>query len=283
MNRKQHFPKKIWCAWHQGLDHAPKHIQKIIQLWREFNPDYELTVFADPETSEILRSEGIEPSLLTPQVKADILRSLMLKKYGGVWVDATLLPTRSLDEWLSPIMRESTFFAFTSSGDPDLIMQNWFLAAQTHSVLMARWCDFYLNYFKSPRSLHSWKKALFYLKLTDYFQYTKFNKTGCRTWFANPEEGRGCFFYPYAIHNYHLSFLIRTDPEVRREWEACLTLWHRLPQMIQRASCDIDTSPNDLIAEMTSFLELSPVHKLNYRDNRFLAVVDTVRSQIGPQ
>ena len=276
----QTFPRKIWCAWHQGLEKAPEHVQRIVQLWREFNPGYDLVVMEDPEGADMLADQGVDPSHLQPQIKADLLRSLLLKRHGGVWVDVTLLPAQRLENWLEPIMRDTPFFAFTSSGDPDKVLSNWFLAAQPHSVLMARWCDFFVDYFKTHRRPHSWKRALAHVKAHDYLRYMANDKLGRRTWFVDPAKGRDCFFYPYAVHNYHLSFLLKTDPEVRREWEKCPTRWHILPMLVQRASRDPDTPVEVLNAEMIALLDYAPLHKLSYQDKRFLAVVTAVEKRI---
>ena len=110
MSEKQKLPKNIWCAWHQGLENAPEHVQRIVQLWRDFNPEYELTVLEEPDVSDMLADQNIDPSRLTPQVKANIIRSLLLKTHGGVWVDATLLPVKSLRDWLEPLMERTVFF-----------------------------------------------------------------------------------------------------------------------------------------------------------------------------
>jgi len=41
------------------------------------------------------------------------VRILLLHEFGGIWVDATLLCNRPLDEWLPSTMTEG-FFAFAA-------------------------------------------------------------------------------------------------------------------------------------------------------------------------
>lgn len=275
------FPRTIWCAWHQGLENAPEHVRRIVDLWRALNPDYRVEVFEEPNVSDLLADHNIDPSHLTPQVKADILRSVLLKTQGGLWVDATLLPVQGLSRWLDPLMNDTKFFAFTSAGDADLILSNWFLAARRGSCLMSRWCDFYLDYFQTRRRRPSWKRALYHRKPSDFLTFLRYDKLGQRTAFVDPNRARTCFFYPYAVHNYHLSFLLNTDPEVRGEWQDCPTLWHTLPLLMQRVSRDQNMQDSALLAQMVALLDHSPVHKLNYQDDRFLPVVEEVERRAG--
>ena len=273
--------KTIWAAWLQGRHQAPKHVQRILRLWEELNPERNLHVVDSAEADLILKRVGVNQPRITPQVKANIVRSVLLKEQGGAWVDATLLPTAPLASWLDELMEPSGFFAFRSPGDPNLVLQNWFLASEAGNPLMSKWCDYYVDYFSTIRYWDSWKRALCYGKVIDYIKYTHNVHKRNTLWFVDPKLGRDCVFYPYAAHNYNLAYLIKTDPEVSDVWNNVPTKWAALPLMAGSLAADSET-PDEALASMhADLLNLSPVHKLNHRDKRFDVMVSKVREQLG--
>lgn len=75
--------------------------------------------------------EAFGDGLIPPAAESDILRLYLLKKYGGVWVDATNLCRRPLDAWLPSAACEG-FFAFfpdlqspEHKGVPHIISSAW--------------------------------------------------------------------------------------------------------------------------------------------------------------
>ena len=76
------------------------------------------------------------------QHEADLLRIMLLHKFGGVWADARILPVAPLDTWLNHDLAAAGFFAF--SWEPGkhgrLTTANWFLAAdRPHHPLVIKW------------------------------------------------------------------------------------------------------------------------------------------------
>lgn len=271
--------KTIWAAWLQGRENAPIHVQRILRLWEELNPDYTVNIIDTSDTQKILARFNINQPRITPQVTTDIARSVLLKEQGGVWVDATLLPTAPLSTWLPPLINPAGFFAFRSSGDPNLVLQNWFLASEMGNPLISKWCDFFVEYFQSTRYWPSWKRAAYHAKPLDYIKF-RYNINNRNTlWFADPKQGRNCSFYPYAIHNYNLAYLLNNHPELQNIWNQVPSRWACLPQFIGSEAADRETPTKSFIHAMTDILPLSPVHKLNHRDTRFNQLISIVREQ----
>jgi hypothetical protein len=84
---------------------------------------------------------------LTAASLSDILRILLLREFGGVWIDATLYCNRPLDEWLSGVMSEG-FFAFAAPG-PDRLLSSWFLSAAADNYLISGWCRRTVDYWSA--------------------------------------------------------------------------------------------------------------------------------------
>ena len=152
---------KIWSVWLQGRNKAPKHVQKIFELWEELNPGSEFRVLENHDVNSILSELGANFSRMTPQVKANITRTYLLATYGGAWVDATLFPTKPLESWLTPELRREGFFAFRSTGRPELVLQNWFLYAAENNPLIKSWLSLYCDYFRIERYSQDSKRIFF--------------------------------------------------------------------------------------------------------------------------
>jgi len=79
---------------------------------------------------------------------ADIVRLKLLRRYGGVWVDATVLCAESLDRWLPMFNIGSPFFVFSSPG-PDRYIASWLIAANKESRIIKKWEDACVRHFSS--------------------------------------------------------------------------------------------------------------------------------------
>lgn len=71
---------------------------------------------------------------------ADVLRFSLLAKYGGIWMDATCMPTQRLQDIYPDLIAGSGFFAFNKPGQNDGQMSNWFLASKpgNYMTIMCR-------------------------------------------------------------------------------------------------------------------------------------------------
>jgi hypothetical protein len=142
--------KTIWTCWFQGRETAPPIVKKCLSSWERNNPGWE---FRCLDATSIERYVGLgqhidlnRQSLTAPSL-SDILRILLLREFGGVWVDATLCCNRPLDEWLTGVMAEG-FFAFAAPG-PDRPLSSWFLSAASDNYLISSWCRRTLEYWSN--------------------------------------------------------------------------------------------------------------------------------------
>lgn len=119
--------KTIWMAWLQGENHKsiPALNSRCIARWRELNSDYTIVMLTHenindyvPEFNYII-SRGL-PARESDRLfknnpnafKTDILRMLILNKYGGIWVDTSVWPEMPLSSFYDKIMNQTGFFAY---------------------------------------------------------------------------------------------------------------------------------------------------------------------------
>lgn len=160
-------PRNIFIYWGQGLDQAPEIVRRCVTSWEEMNPGWKVRVISEADIGDLVSMDDI-PKDLAWAAYADILRLRLLRKFGGVWADATLFCERPLDDWLENYLTEG-FFVFFGPG-PDKEIANWFIASQPDADLLVRWNDEVTGYWQhaTQPDAYVWPHYTFeYLKITD--------------------------------------------------------------------------------------------------------------------
>lgn len=129
--------------WLQGWDNAPPVAQACRTSLQAMNPDYRVELLDSTNYVEFIPPDrrwlvGLE-DLIPAAAFSDLIRIELLRAHGGVWVDATVVCLRPLDEWL-PLMTTSGFFAFRDPG-PDRPLSTWFLASEPAHPITSGWAD----------------------------------------------------------------------------------------------------------------------------------------------
>lgn len=183
--------KIIWTCWWQGVEKAPKLVQKCIERMKLFANGYEVRVVTETNVHDYIKipeyiiqkhNKGIIPHAHF----SDIVRLMLLRKYGGMWIDSTFWMT---DVVPSAVTKSDLFF-YHSSGNSEIIMINPFIVAKPHhpiiedvlSLLLAYWgkedklvaytimplfCTMALR--KSTLNMHLWEQTpLLYSRLIDH-------------------------------------------------------------------------------------------------------------------
>ena len=163
---------KVWICWFQGMEEAPDIVKMCHESMKDRLHGKEIIVV----TSENLREyvsfpdfiqEKWEKGIITHTHMTDLLRLELLIKYGGTWVDSTVLCTRDIDDIPNYYFDSDLFFYQTLKPGRDghpTVLSSWYMSATTNNkVLMA---TRYLCY-------EYWKKnneMVDYFLLHDFFQ-----------------------------------------------------------------------------------------------------------------
>jgi hypothetical protein len=112
-----------------------------LKSWQRLNPSWTVQALTAETLPDYLPADVLtratETSLSEIEALSDRIRIELLARYGGVWVDATTMCARPLDEWLDAYTA-SGFFAFESPG-PDRAIASWFLAAEKGNHIVDEW------------------------------------------------------------------------------------------------------------------------------------------------
>lgn len=153
-------PKIAWTCWLQGMEHAPNMVKACVASQEKQLPDYEHRVLtlanyrqwvSLPDYVEEKYKKGRIPRALF----SDLLRLAALKKYGGVWMDATVLCTGFGNEklqgrWHKIEHSEFTIFRYIERGTGRIVgLSNWFIATPPEEIIVSAVLDMLLAYWKN--------------------------------------------------------------------------------------------------------------------------------------
>jgi len=188
-SRTPNLPKNLFIFWDKGFDSAPDICQYCLQSWRDMNPSWQINVLDQESANDIVYRNSF-PDHMKIAHYADVLRTNVLATKGGVWADATLLCLKPLDDWLPLFFCQSPFFVFYRPGK-DRMLSNWFISAESSSILIEKWCDKTNKYWYNRTS-----------KADTYFGITIYLNPFLRHRQMRGVNGRKCPKLALVLHTY---------------------------------------------------------------------------------
>lgn len=156
---------KVWVCWFQGLDNAPELVKRCYASLQENLTDREIILITSENMNDYVKFpkyilEKWEKGYITHTHMTDLLRLELLIRYGGMWIDSTVLCTRKREEIPEYYFNSELFFYQILKPGRDgqaQLMSSWLMSAKTNNriLIMTR----YLCY-------EYWKKNT---KMIDYF------------------------------------------------------------------------------------------------------------------
>ncbi|MFY9479108.1 MAG: capsular polysaccharide synthesis protein [Aquabacterium sp.] len=138
-------PKIIWSFWHDAT--PPLIVQRCVDGWRRLNPGYRVELLHAGTVNRFIQQADLPRGFdkLSNFRKADWLRLALVSRHGGVWMDASILLTRSLDWLVDPQRSKGRFTGFYLEGYTTRrdrpVIENWCFAAPAGNVFVTRWCQ----------------------------------------------------------------------------------------------------------------------------------------------
>ena len=165
---------QIWMCWFQGeedlMSRGPVLNQVALRAWRALHP-HSVTLVTRQNMYTLLPDFCMRDDRMLAH-SADLLRLMLLAKYGGTWVDMSCIPTMPLDRWLPT---DTTFFTFrflprslSHKGNRETV--NWFLHAnEACHPLVVKWLKLFSEHYHGTQPLKYFQMhdSLCYLYDTD--------------------------------------------------------------------------------------------------------------------
>lgn len=161
----------IWTMWWQGENTMPAIISSCIASMREHQEHHNIVLITEKNLKEYLQIptrilEKFNNGSISFSMFSDLIRSSLLCKYGGIWIDSTMYMTSSLDQ----AIYDYSFFSVRRPGyipNSPAWSDRWttyFLASTPSSeplkslerCLFAYWAnhDYQIDYFLTDCMLH---------------------------------------------------------------------------------------------------------------------------------
>ena len=149
---EQHQSNKVWICWLQGLDNAPELVKVCLRSQQKLLTDREIIVITLDNYTDYVQlpdffvnkyKQGHIPHALF----SDLLRLELLIRYGGTWMDATLLVTNNNYPPKALNCPLFMFQYFTGHERRPNGISNWFITACTNNRLLLILRDMLYQYW----------------------------------------------------------------------------------------------------------------------------------------
>lgn len=124
----------IWSYWDSAA--APKQVRAVVEQWKILNPRYEVRFLSPGTVKACLGRDFTEYK--RKETRSDVIRLKLLERYGGVWLDASVVLLESLDAFIPwETLHGDSIFGFynsklSSMGEKD-VLESWLLASYPNS------------------------------------------------------------------------------------------------------------------------------------------------------
>lgn len=135
-------PRIIWTYWDGDI---PDIIKKCIHSWKQYNPNHKIIILNNTNIPDFIKN--LRHAKDNPTRRSDYIRLYILQRYGGIWMDASIICNGPL-----PIDYNSDFSgyyldAFTI---PELkkcspVIESWFLACKKNNLFVKKWYEEFMK------------------------------------------------------------------------------------------------------------------------------------------
>lgn len=200
--------KVIWLYWDKGFEAAPDVVKVAFDSWQKFNPDFEIVFLDDEKIQNFFDFKSLFYNLTIDAGvahKSDLIRTYLLAKFGGVWVDSTTFCWVPLSTWLPTDMKDCGFFVFKQHPDRrDRQIKNWFIASSKGNPIIVEMLKKLVGYNFKKRD-----RTLRILKISDYSHFHGLSREG--TGFEVLQQLEEIGTYPYFYFHYLFNETVKLE------------------------------------------------------------------------
>lgn len=235
-------PKKIWTIWHTKESEAPEMIKKCYKYMKKMCIDYELNHVNFQNYKNWVNDDRIINIIENPNIivtaKSDLLRIYLVNKYGGIYLDSSILLLDSLD-WI--ITKNVDLIMFKNSNhttqNDKPVLENWFIASRPNQIFNKLVMDHYIKFLNSSNITKDFNE----LKNMKGIDYQRFSTHGI----------------------YHLIYFIYIYTQFRYKFDAKIEF------------LDIADYPYMLIHKHTEFWKLKELYTKPINDNDYSNILNS--------
>lgn len=139
-------PKIIWIYWHD--QDLPDLVSFCVARIRKLNPEYNVVLLNKFTVCDFLPQVKSWHGGLSVQILSDLIRLNLIYKYGGVWVDASVIFFENMSwiDHLSLLNRYDLIGFYRSRLTANFnspVVESWMLAAPPKNKFVKKWCEIF--------------------------------------------------------------------------------------------------------------------------------------------
>lgn len=234
--------KNIFIFWDNGIFESPNVVKKCVISWKLNNPNWNIHILNNNNLSEYINNDELKftsKKEITKAAFSDILRVLLLSKYGGCWCDATTFCRYSLDLWLNEYIKEG-FFAFEMNHDRKI--SSWFIYSSKDCYMINKWKEKVVKYVSNVKSLG-----------------TNNIHVSIKKWIKNKYNYNHYFWFHYLFND-----LYNNDNKFKRKWDLVKKYSSKIPSYLyDKLILDFNISIKNRLSKINP-----PILKLSYKYNK---------------
>lgn len=107
------FPRQIWMYWENRRGSVkPAYLDMCLETVERHRGDFELTVLDDKSVRDYIEVPDKVARFEQIAHRADYIRFQLLKKYGGIWLDADVILLRDIGDAVFPYINQYDFVGY---------------------------------------------------------------------------------------------------------------------------------------------------------------------------
>jgi hypothetical protein len=245
---KEKETKKIIFTFWEPHKKMPGYLKLCIKTWKKFLPDYEIKILDYKSAIDYL-GEGPFSNIvcqnMTLPIQVDALRVALLKKFGGIWMDAdTIILSRKFFNEILEFLNND--FELIMLGDEKTKTQNiGFICSSNNSYIINEWLKeiikkvkIYKEFLSTSKRNNNYKNYLKRLKSWNYLgngivdvliknaskkQFLRLNRHKINVF---PENKKASKFSRNSIQRYQQLYFQKGDPKIILNYSNNLLLLH---------------------------------------------------------
>ena len=146
--------QNVWVCWFQGIEKAPDIVKICNKSLYKYLGDKNIHIITEENMFDYIQLPDYivdkwKKGIISYAHLSDILRTELLIKYGGMWVDATTLFTDKIPEY---VYRKPLFLLqFKSIEDLTIDINSWFIYAEKNNRILMVIRDLLYAYWKKEK------------------------------------------------------------------------------------------------------------------------------------
>ena len=155
---KNYYDNCIWTLWLQGKNQAPSIIKNCFRSIIQYNQGRKVIILEEKDIPNYIDLpeyiwEKYKKKIIPMAQFSDIVRYCLLYKYGGTWIDSTVLMTGAIPE---EITKQKLFMFSILRGtrhSRQSLTANWFIHAKKGNAIMKDIINLNFEYWKKENKL----------------------------------------------------------------------------------------------------------------------------------